>query len=619
MIDPERLRARVAGFRFAPSKERPRLLFGTDEVKTLRRRAEDRGVTERLDARCRRLLDTPAGVVRQMSARGQSQEAETMASAYLLTGKASYADWARERVRALLALETWKAPVHSNKHCDHVMTNVAAHLAMTHDLLGDAYSASETDGLTQGMRRLHFEPFLAGTRDRAEWWMRADCESNWKIMCCGESGLAICGFVDRWDDAPEALGIAAQGVVEILNMIPPDGDWPEGVGYWFATLWMGLRYAKALHRLTGGEIDLFQHPRLAVTGDFAMMMVSPAGRVFNFNDNRPALGAPSAEALLMLGSENGRGDWMYAARMFPADSLLYLLWDDEDVPSRVPERTVAYFPRTGVVTTRSNWGENDTFVGFKCGPSDVGHSHLDANHFVVEARGKPLIFDEGTWPYAHFLGFFDTSRLRWNWDNVAAVGHNTLLIDGRGQTYGPDRPGRVLQVESAGGWDMAVGDATLAYPETLTKFIRTILFVKPCHIVVRDVVQCRGERHAEWLLHTPGTVRSEGFVTIVENEGAWLSLTPLLPQRENGWRVTDATRTSMYQDSNTLEPVTIPISYRSFAPFRAASSFEFLFGLRVGGGTDDWRFEGSEGNWELRAKGLDVVIRPDGDALRVAH
>jgi len=599
--------------------ERPRLLFGPQHVEEIRLRAAKRdGMLRRLEERCRALLDTdPAVVPYAHLPRPPAREARTMAEGYLLLREKAFARWAKRRVEALLALDTWIAPAHQPTCCDHVATNIAAFIALVHDFLADAYSQSETAELARQLRQMHFLPFLDAIRGRKEWWAREDCESNWKIMCCGESGLAVCGFAEHWPEAREALALAAEGVIEVLDMVPPEGDWPEGVNYWLATLRMGLRFATALRRMTRGKVDLYKHPRLGVTGDFAMMMATPAGRVFNFNDNHDLLNTMAAEGLVMLASEMGRGDWLGIARKTPAETVAFLAFDDPRQRSREPRGTTGIFPRTGVVTMRSGWRPGDTFVGFKCGPSDVGHSHLDAASFVVESGGRKLISDSGYWPYAHFLGFFDHRKLRWNWDNLSTVGHNCILVDGRGQTWGTGHAGRLVSGSIADGWGLVAGDAAATYPGLLRKFVRSIIFLHPNVIVVRDVIECEGERHVEWLLHYAGSIRSEGVISVVENEGVRLTVAPFLPDRSSGWRVSDVVRTSTYENSNTHEEETLSVRYRSFAPFRAAASFEFLFGLRIGDGPGDadWDFVQADDGWTLRAAGFDRPILPKDDTM----
>lgn len=160
-----------------------------------------------------------------------------------------------------------------------------------------------------------------------------------------------------------------------------------------------------------------------------------------------------------------------------------------------------------------------------------------------------------------------------------------------------------------GAWARLVGEASRAYPGLLGQFTRTLLLLKPDVIVVRDVVACEGARHLEWLLHHAGTVTTQGLCSTIENQGVGLAVTPFLPDRGLGWRVSDVARASTYECSDTRQEVTMTIRYRAFSTFRPAAAAEFLFGLRVNGaGEADWAFTETPEGWTLQAAGYAGVI-----------
>lgn len=611
----------IRSARFAPAKTRPWLLFDAASIPELRRRLAARPeLATRLRAKRDRLINTPAEQANALQAYVSGDEAVTMANAFVLLGDEAAGRWAQRRVEAVLALETWFAPVHKGgcRVYDHCMGNVSAYVAITHDYLGDLYTPAQSKAVAEGMRRQTFDKFLDATGDQPEWWFRASTESNWKVMTCGESGTGFLSFVDVWPEAPEAVARAAQGVLQTLDKVPADGDWPEGINYWFATLMMGLRFARALRRATGGAINLFEHPALRVTGDFATMLTTPAGRIYNFNDNVPVLDERSSEALAMLATEAKRGDWMATARGTPADTALWLACDDPAIASTPSPRRQARFPRSGAAVMRSDGQRDATFVGLKAGDPTAGHSHLDANSFVVEARGQTLLIDHPYWPQAHFLGFFNTAKHRWNFDGPGTVGHSTLLVDGKGQSHGAEFTATLGPIHDGGTWQRAVGDASRCYPGLLRKFVRTIVLAGRDLIVVRDMVECEGERHVEWLMHHAGQASDRGVVTLLEAEGLKASVTPFLPDRAMGWRTSDVKRSSVYVNSDTLVEETRVVKYRAFSPFRAAERFEFLFGFRIDGKGEpnEWTFDaGKDGRWSLRSAGLAGAFVPEGDGV----
>jgi len=603
---------------------RPWLLFDPEQAEAVRRNAADPTVPDDAGG-SRPLLDTirencDAILARATEApfplqtyRG-SYDIAKVAEGYFLSGERAYADWVNGEIDRVCGIASWMNPALGieegpDTHAEHTMTNIAANLATAHDLLGDARSEAEHAALAEAIRTHCVRQFIFSTKTRAAWWAWEDWKTNWKIMCCGETGLAVCAFADHIPETREALWLATRGVIETLDAVPPEGDWEEGVSYWFTTLYMGLRFAGALRRLTGGEVDLFQHEALNVTGDFVVMTTTPGGRIYNFNDNHEQLPPFSADALLVLAKEKDRADWLRTARISASHTVQWLNLEDPDIPGEAPERTAMLFPWTGIATARTGWGPDDTFVGVKATRTKMSHGHLDANSFVVESRGVPLLIDSGTWPYAFTLGNHDETGPRWNFDANATVGHNTILVDGQGQSCGEEFVARILSLESGDGWHRIVADASNVYPGLLKKFVRTIHLVAPDVVIVHDEIACVGERHVEWLMHYAGTVETHGIVSIVENEGVRLAITPLLPDRSMGWRVKDVTRTSTYPNDETGSSVSPSIRYRSFAPFRAAEKFEFLFAMRVTEGDDEgeWDFHHTDGGWELRHDGVAVA------------
>ncbi len=619
LFDLDALRATLKSCPLSFPASRPRLLFGEADVARIRQRA-DAATRERIRQECDKLIADPPDNVESRNASYLARPVRIVAGGFLLLQDERYLEWARRRSEALLTLPSWMGAVHKSfiKHCDHVMANVGADLSCAHDWLGDAVDDAFTDRLADGLRQLLLLPYLEGARKRDEHWSRDTYLANWKIMTFGESGLAICAFGDRWPEAREGLALSADGVLDILDVIPPEGDWPEGLGYWYATLFMGLRFGLALRRLTGGKADLLAHPRLAVTGDFGAAHISPQGRVYNYGDNSDVLAPHCAEALLILANEQARPDWRAAARHFPSYSPLWLHFDDPETAGTPIADGTSAFPATGVVILR----RGSTFVGMRSGDSTVGHAHLDCNGFILETRGASLIRDSGLWPYAHFLGFFDCGKgyggKRWNFDALATVGHSVVLVDGLGQACGSEYAGRIEVPVCGDGWMRLDADASNCYPGLLTKWRRSLLLVGEELLVVRDVIVCDGERHMEWLLHSDAAFCDDGDDTVLELNGVRARLVPLLPDRSQGWRVSDVTHRSVYENSNTGEIERPAIRYRSFAPFCVAKAVEFLFILQLHADQPlPFAFSGTSADWQLNLSGSDQTIIPDGDTMTV--
>ena len=127
-------------------------------------------------------------------------------------------------------------------------------------------------------------PFIKTWEDHRWFWTEPDYHHNWKIMCCGEMGTTALAFRESVPDLSRVLQPSLEGVLDILDHVPPEGDWPEGATYWSGTLGHGLRFGLALHRATEGSVSLFDHPSLAVTGDYLSQLVEPDGLSYDFGD-----------------------------------------------------------------------------------------------------------------------------------------------------------------------------------------------------------------------------------------------------------------------------------------------------------------------------------------------
>ncbi len=483
-------------------------------------------------------------------------------------------------LRVFIERPRWVAHVHGHMKCDHCAANTAAAMTLALEALGPEISSEDEEFITNGIYEKCLRSFLESCEERSEWWALRDHPYNWRIMTCGEAGLAALGLRNL-PDRLRIIEFGLEGIADILDRVPAEGDWEEGPGYWSATLFYGLRFALALRRLTQGGLDLFQHPALETSADYFIDTALPDGSVFNYADNVPTI---SPTPLLLLARENRLEHLVWTARKMDRQSIWDVLFDDLSLSSGVPEgRPMAkVFPTTGIAVARSDWSEEAMFVGLKSGPTEVGHSHLDIQSFVVSKGGTRLITDSGIWPYAHFLGFFDSAGPRWDFDANGTIGHNTVLVDGQGQTHGAECAGRIVASHSDEQISWFISDGSAVYPGLLDRFDRWLVFVRPDVVLIYDDLASAAPRRWEWLLHHEGTLTGGRSSHLIENEGHQLSLTRLLPEPTTPWRNSEQTRTTYYEDSNALKEVELAIHLRSFGPLFPSTEIEFLWALHLG-------------------------------------
>jgi hypothetical protein len=576
---------RIRSFSFSQSAAAPRLLYGPGDVARLRQRA--RQFPAWLDQLRQAGEKAAAYPVEQLA---QTTEAyyelpylEAVSNAYLYWGEPRLAQAAEQIIEHFLQAEPWVAHVHWPMRFDHCAANTASAIVQALDAIAGVLPSARREEICRRLVTKAILPFTQVCRERDPFWSRRETKSNWRIMTCGEAGLAVLGTAEYNPDLPESLAFAAEGVLDTLAYVPPEGDWPEGLVYWLTTLGFGLRFMHALYRMTGGQINLFEHPALGVTGDYLIHLLKPDGSVYNFNDNRATIGGDLFGYLRLLAHYRQRPDWAWVAARSPEPSLFSLLLADADENLKPPTARAAYFPSTGVVAMRSGWQPRFTFVGFKSGPSNVGHSHLDANAIFLAVDGQDLIREEGYWSQDHPGGFFEAAERRWHYDANATVGHNTLLVDGHGQTWGPaEYAGKIERFEEHGTHFWTIGEASAAYPGLLHRFRRWLVFVPPALLVVFDEVESDRPRHFEWLIHYGGRISGERDLHIIRSGHAAAVLRWLAPDARRRWRVSDVTRTTYYEDADYRRDVAMQVAYRSFGPIHRAQALDALLVITTG-------------------------------------
>ena len=566
--------------------ERPGLLCSGDDIEGARMRVRD------LPEFSQRVIKTADDILSDAGfARVETEpfylrdRLMNLVDAQMLQPDRRYEAAILEMLMAFAEAPKWVAHVHGAMKCDHCSANTAAAMVLAMEVLGPELHKHDEEFLTDRIYDRCLSIFLRCCEERSEFWAERSHEFNWRMMTCGEGGLAALGLRGI-PDRDQMVEFALEGVADVLDRVPAEGDWEEGPGYWSSTLRWGLRFALALKRATDGRVDLFQHPTLEKVADYFIHVTQPDGTVFNYADCRPNA---TSTGLHLLAREVRQAQLAWTVRKMGHESFWDLVFDDPDLASEQPadrERS-AVFPTSGIALTRSDWSDEALFVGFKTGPTRVGHSHLDIQSFVVTKGSRPLVVDSGIWPYAHFLNFGDTSGPRWEFDNNATIGHNAVLVDGQGQSYGG--AGTFLATDSNQELSWFVSDGSDLYPGLLDRYERWVVFVVPDVVLVYDDLAADVPRHWEWVVHPGGHTVVDRTRLLIDGDGETLSVKRLMPAADVPWRNTVDTRTTYYQDSNALEEVERSVHPHRCGPLFPCERVEFLWAMQLGSSESlDW-------------------------------
>ena len=186
-------------------------------------------------------------------------------------------------------------------------------------------------------------------------------------------------------------------------------------------------------------------------------------------------------------------------------------WDLPDLPplsDPVDQLPLARdFRETGTVNMHTNLVEaaDNLMVSIRSSPyGSTSHAHADQNSFNIQYGGQKLFYNSGYRPsmgVPHYQEWFK-----------ATIGHNSVLIDGKGQPGGSGESyGWIARFLQGGAISYALGDASRAYDNKFKEpqkagmklFRRHLVFLRPSYIVVYDELEAGHEAEWTWLLHSP--------------------------------------------------------------------------------------------------------------------
>jgi len=324
----------------------------------------------------------------------------------------------------------------------------------------------------------------------------------------------------------DAITHSYNGVSSMLGELGIDGGWQEGRGYWAYGIGHSMWFMDAVKRLTGGEHNLFAHPRLKNnTVDFVLYTFHS-----DFGDGRAG---PVGDSWFMnkLISETGNqtAKW-YKDKYIKSDQSIYdLVWREPDVKPVEPEIKSKHFRTIDWAVMQSDFDDEETFtIVSKAGMNDdPHHGHLDCGHFILNYLGENFIRETGKSRYDDF--YF--SKERWEYTEASSKGHNLVTVNGEQQI--PAKEKDQPMKEGIGGTIDAfytsdtrdyvtMNNLEKAYPgKEMHAWQRNIILEKPTLAVIFDKVGSDKNAEIRSRIHPVKDFSIEdGFFTMRSEKGA---------------------------------------------------------------------------------------------------
>ena len=401
-------------FDYSAIAPHPRLLLNKgaeSQVKaSIERSADLRKVDDYIQNISTGLLTQPPLVFKKEGKRLLAVSREALTRVFYLsysfrrTGNMKYVQRAEQELNALCDFESWN-PSHFLDVGEMCMA-----VAIGYDWLYDQLSESTKQKVRKAIVEKAFQP----SYNKKEAWF-LDAHSNWNSVC--NAGLVF-GALAIFDEEREAsIAIIERSVQS--NLLPlktfaPDGNYPEGPGYWNYGTSFQVLLSAALESALGSDKDLSKAPGFMQSAYYMLFAQGPSGIYYNYYDCGNAV-APSPVmfwfahklkdpsliynemALIQKGRYTKKG--ADEDRILPV-ALIFARHMNLSNPPVPVKKVYSGHGITPVAMVRTNWQNNQgKYLGIKGGSAADGHAHMDQGSFVYDEGGLRWAMDFGMQSY----------------------------------------------------------------------------------------------------------------------------------------------------------------------------------------------------------------------------
>ena len=443
----------------------------------------------------------------------------SVAFAYLLTGDGKYLG-CKER---FLTIASWpQGGTSSPKGAGGTTkwsTHLTEYLGLFYDWFYDKLSPSERTTVRQSLEwRINYTInssawlSLKGTKiNQNSIGVKCSSHSYENLMVTIAGALAIC---DASEIARKALEIGLNYLVGITNGMGEDEAWSQGPGYGNGKMkW--LMDATCYLQTTIPRLELSKNNVYNAYCDF-FARITPIGathssfgnRGYNERDWLSARIENFYRVAMLCNNSVAMKNWLDSKRRFAdfgrSETFSHSAWIDfvlpyyANEPNPKAENTpYRLFPSEGWVTVSSappsdyEAQKNAVSMTFACRPrGGESHAFPAENSFDIYAFGETVTVGGGT----------TTNRCTFANHTMS---HNTILINGRGQTDSSPLCGHIIAYHEGSDFVYWCGDATDAYEmqSGLTQFQRHVIFVDNVYCVVFDDLIAKKPAIFQWLYH----------------------------------------------------------------------------------------------------------------------
>ncbi|MES2202546.1 MAG: heparinase II/III family protein [candidate division FCPU426 bacterium] len=459
---------------------------------------------------------------------------------YRISGDRRFLDRAWAELECwLLQWDSWCDPFHGDRRFFDLMTGeVGLSMALAYDWLKEDLSPGQRALLSSQIRSRVLDCYRRHTiavpkGAQPAWWQHRDM--NWNPVCHGGAMIAALALRDEYPQWKGVTEWSKRCMAPYFAKMARFGGSDEGSGYWQYGMRYGLLALEAMRQAGEDPGPWLEHPGTESSSYFPIEF-APGLKPISWGDAADVI---RSSVMYLLASRFKNADFMeygdlacIGPKTFPGkdglenwiDLPLALIFRPEKPfkPSTSPchpaRSSACVFDRIGWSCTFDDWKRPTLVAGFKCGDLGANHTQLDNNSFQIIVQGEALAEDLGTGVYnqAYF------SEARWSMYKVATEGHNSLLINGKGQL--PHTLGTLKAIRGVKGCEGLLGDATRCYGRGPLRIQRQFLVLDHAWIVVLDDVILPEPGTIEWRCHTFKAATAAGSGAMIQGKKNSLSL-----------------------------------------------------------------------------------------------
>ncbi|EAY07511.1 hypothetical protein TVAG_124840 [Trichomonas vaginalis G3] len=356
---------------------------------------------------------------------------------FRLTDDKKYYDKALAEINAVCAFEDW----HPSHFLD--VAEMTTAVSIGYDWLYNNLTKKDRESIRQCIIKNGINPSL---NKSLNYFLRTT--NNWNQVC--NSGMTLAAIALRDTDLNLSDYIINRSVNSLkisMGEYSPDGNYPEGYGYWgYGTTYAGIMFA-ALDRFFGHTYEMAEWPGFAESGKYIQYMVGTSGLNFNYYDSGEKGGINPILFWFAYYFDDPSyifyDNYLMDVKKMTSGSYylpLILIYGSKLKRDKIkpPEKKIFYGKgTTPVILVRTSWdGANGTSFGIKGGRAKDSHAHMDAGSFVFDALGVRWASDLGSSDYTTLeaegvdLWNFKQNSTRWSMLRLGTIPHNTITIEG---------------------------------------------------------------------------------------------------------------------------------------------------------------------------------------------